>query len=129
MNIDDMIKQIEKSESIKLIKPLKIGILPNSGQIIKGFPEAILDFDHEKFTIYTFVGILKLIYKNEKYTFYYQEIKEIELVKYNFKDRYMKIIFEDDRFVAFAYKLNYNKYPNHGLNVESFFKQIESLAE
>lgn len=129
MNITNMIEQIKYKEEKILNHPFKVGILPNSGQIIPGFPEAILDFDETGFGVYTFDGLVKLVYNKQKFHFLYDDIKEVELGKYNFKDRYMKITFEDDKFVAFAYKLNYKKYPFHQENMTLFFDRIESMSE
>lgn len=128
MNIDKMIIQIEEATKTHLNHPFKIGILPNDGNIILGFPEAILDFDDLGFKIYTFDGLIKLTYIGDIYEIKYSDISEIELGKYNFKEKYMKVILKDERFVAFNYSLKRNKYPYHAINVDRFFNKIESLS-
>ncbi|MDY0210458.1 MAG: hypothetical protein RBQ91_03500 [Acholeplasma sp.] len=129
MNIDKMIAQIESIETSKLNHPFKVGILPNDGKMIVGFPEAILDFDESGFCLYTFDGLVKLTYEGQKYRISYDQIIEIELGKYNFKDRYMKVIVGDDKFVAFSYLLKHRKYPYHAKNMKVFFDKIESISE
>lgn len=128
MKIVDMIKQIEDKEQKVLSNPFKVGILPNDGGIIIGFPEAILSFDEDSFTIYTFDGLVKLVYEGFHFKFSYDDIKEVELGKYNFKDRYMKVVFEDDKFIAFNYHEKNKKYPNQALNMAKFFDLIERLS-
>ncbi|MCU0104317.1 hypothetical protein N7603_01450 [Acholeplasma vituli] len=124
----DMIDLLKKTEPNLSTTVLRVGVLPNDGNIIPGFPEALLVFDEESFTIYTFEGLLKLTYEDQKYNFRFDEIKEIELGKYNFKDRYLKITFKDDRYIAFSYHLKDKKYPYQSRLVEAFMRKLESLA-
>lgn len=128
MDIYKLIEQIETTEKIKLQNPFKIGVLPNDGGIIVGFPEGILSFDEEKFIIYVFDGLIKLTYEGHKISFLYDDIKEVELGKYNFKDNYMKIIFENEKFVAFNYHNKHKKYKEQKDNMDKFFTLIESMA-
>lgn len=128
MNIYKMIEQIEMLEKTKLQNPFKIGILPNDGGLITGFPEAMLSFNDEAFTIYVLDGLVKLTYERHKINFLYDDIKEVELGKYNFKDDYMKIIFEDDKFIAFNYHNKHRKYKEQKDNMNRFFKLIESMS-
>ncbi|MCV2231666.1 hypothetical protein [Paracholeplasma manati] len=123
-----MIELLKIHEDLASLKPMRIGVLPNDGLIIPGFPEALLTFDLDQFTIYTFEGLIKLTYEHQKYTFSFSEIKEIEMGKYNFKDRYLKITFKDDRYVAFSYHLNDKKYPDQSTLIEAFMHKLESLA-
>lgn len=123
-----MIELLKIHEDLASLKPMRIGVLPNDGLIIPGFPEALLTFDLDQFTIYTFEGLIKLTYEHQKNTFSFSEIKEIEMGKYNFKDRYLKITFKDDRYVAFSYHLNDKKYPSQSSLVEAFMHKLESLA-
>lgn len=123
-----MIELLKIHEDLASLKPMRIGVLPNDGLIIPGFPEALLTFDLDQFTIYTFEGLIKLTYEHQKYTFSFSEIKEIEMGKYNFKDRYLKITFKDDRYVAFSYHLNDKMYPDQSTLVEAFMHKLESLA-
>jgi|GEM_PF-2286967 len=123
-----MIDLLKTYEELQGLKPMRIGVLPNDGLIIPGFPEALLTFDLDTFTIYTFEGLIQLTYEHQKYAFAYSDIKEIEMGKYNFKDRYLKITFKDDRYVAFSYHLKDKKYPEQTALVEAFLHKLESLA-
>jgi hypothetical protein len=123
-----MIELLKTYEDLDHLTPMRIGILPNDGLIIPGFPEALLTYDLDQFTIYTFEGLIKLTYEHQKYTFLFSDIKEIEMGKYNFKDRYLKITFKDDRYVAFSYHLNDKKYSEQSSLVEAFMQKLESLA-
>ena len=124
----DMIDLLKKSEPNLSTTVMRIGVLPNDGLIIPGFPEALLVFDDENFTIYTFEGLIKLTYEDQKFDFRFDQIKEIELGKYNFKDRYLKLTFKDDRYIAFSYHLKDKKYPDQSRFVEVFMHKLESLA-
>jgi hypothetical protein len=128
MKTPAMIELLKTYESLDHLKPMRIGILPNDGLIIPGFPEALLTFDLDTFKIYTFEGLIQLTYEHQKYAFSYAEIKEIEMGKYNFKDRYLKITFKDDRYVAFSYHLKDKQYPEQTSLVEAFLNKLESLA-
>lgn len=128
MKTVDMIALLQKYEDLNGVTPMRIGVLPNDGLIIPGFPEGLLTFDLEGFQIFTFEGLLKLTYEHQKFVFKFDEIKEIEMGKYNFKDRYLKITFKDDRYVAFSYHLNDKKYPLQSSLIEAFMRKLESLA-
>lgn len=128
MKTIELIEYLKKQETIQSTQIVRIGILPNDGLIIPGFPEALMSFDEDTFTIYTFDGLLKLTYEGQKYAFNFSEIKEIELGKYNFKDRYLKLTFKDDRYIAFSYHLKDKKYPEQAPLFEAFMHKLESLA-
>ena len=128
MKTTELIDLLQKYEDLQGLNPMRVGILPNDGLIIPGFPEALLTFNLEGFQIYTFEGLIKLSYEHQKFAFLYTEIKEIEMGKYNFKDRYLKITFKDDKYVAFSYHLKDKKYPLQERLVESFMHKLESLA-
>lgn len=128
MKTIELIEYLKKQETIQSTQIVRIGILPNDGLIIPGFPEALMSFDEDTFTIYTFDGLLKLTYEGQKYSFHFNEIKEIELGKYNFKDRYLKLTFKDDRYIAFSYHLKDKKYPEQAPLFEAFMHKLESLA-
>jgi hypothetical protein len=128
MKTPAMIELLKTYEDLSGLKPIRIGVLPNDGLIIPGFPEALLTFDLDTFAIYTFEGLIQLTYEHQKYVFSFEEIKEIEMGKYNFKDRYLKITFKDDRYVAFSYHLKDKKYPEQTALVEGFLNKLESLA-
>ncbi len=124
----DLITLLQQYEDLNQLKPMRIGVLPNDGLIIPGFPEALLTFDLDGFKIYTFEGLIKFTYEHQKYDFKFEEIKEIEMGKYNFKDRYLKITFKDDRYVAFSYHIRDKKYPEQAILIEAFMHKLESLA-
>jgi hypothetical protein len=128
MKTPAMIELLKTYEDLASQQPIRIGILPNDGMIIPGFPEALLTFDLDVFTIYTFEGLIQLTYEHQKYTFSFGEIKEIEMGKYNFKDRYLKITFKDDKYVAFSYHTKDKNYLEQGTLVEAFLHKLESLA-
>lgn len=128
MKTIELIALLKKHEELNGLKPIRIGVLPNDGLIIPGFPEALLTFDLEGFQIYTFEGLIKLTYEHQKFTFNFTDIKEIEMGKYNFKDRYVKITFKDDRYIAFSYHMKDKKYPEQSSLIEAFMHKLESLA-
>lgn len=128
MKTVDMIQLLKTYETFDTNGILRIGILPNDGLIIPGFPEALLSFDEEAFQIFTFEGLIKLTYERQKYTFQFDQIKEIEMGKYNFKDRYLKLTFKDDRYIAFSYHLKDKKYPAQSELIEVFIRKLESLT-
>lgn len=122
-----MLKQIKEANQEFLENPIYIGILPNNGEIIDGYPQAILAFNDEKFTIYTFKGIRKFSYDNKVYSFKFSDITEMEMGKYNFKNLYIKIIFEQ-KFIAFQYFLKIKTHPEQETNINLFIKKLESIA-
>ncbi len=128
MKTTELIDLLQKYEDLEGLKPMRVGVLPNDGLIIPGFPEALLTFTDDGFLIFTFEGLIKLSYEHQKYEFKYAMIKEIEMGKYNFKDRYLKITFKDDRYVAFSYHLKDKNYPLQERLIESFMHKLESLA-
>ena len=128
MKTTDLIELLKTHEEIETNDILRIGILPNDGLIIPGFPEALLSFDEDSFDIYTFDGLIKFTYEKQKYSFQFNQIKEIEMGKYNFKDRYLKLTFKDDRYIAFSYHLKDKKYPSQSELIEAFIRKLESLT-
>lgn len=128
MKTIDMIQLLKTHETLDTNDILRIGILPNDGLIIHGFPEALLSFDEDTFHIFTFEGLIKLTYEHQKYAFQFDQIKEIEMGKYNFKDRYLKLTFKDDRYIAFSYHVKDKKYPAQSELIKSFIRKLESLT-
>ncbi len=124
-----MIKKIKDSGLFEYDFPTYIGILPNDGKIISGFPQAILTFSETNFNIYPFKGLFRYTYENEVYRFSFSDIKEIEMGKYNFKNRYIKIVFSDDRFIAFDYRFKVKKYPEQKTNLIKFIEKLNTLAQ
>lgn len=125
MNPMKMIDAIKESGLYELSNPTYIGILPNDGGIIEGFPQAILTYDDVSFNIYTFSGYFKLRFDEKVYKYQFSDMKEIEMGRYNFKENYIKIAFEDDKFIAFNYYMKVRKLENQRGRIELFIKLLE----
>ena len=100
------IKMIEELNNLKILElknPTYIGILPNDGDIIPGYPQAILTYDETHFNIYTFKGLIKFKFDGNIYKYAFSDLREIELGKYNFKNHYIKLTFDNEKFIAFTY--------------------------
>ncbi|NLN50297.1 MAG: hypothetical protein GX149_01560 [Acholeplasmataceae bacterium] len=128
MKIQTMIEELKNSGVFQLDNPVYIGILPNDGEIIAGYPQAILTFDETDFNIYTFKGIRHFSFDGNVYQFKFSEIKEIELGKYNFRNPYLKISFADQKYLAFGYYLRAKNYLPQKTNIEKFIAQLSSIA-
>lgn len=129
MNFNHLIKQVKTIDNPPLKHISSVGILPNDGGIIAGFPECVLSFDDTNFRLHEFDGIFKPTYQGEVHTFLFSEIKEIEMGKYNFKDNYIKITFKDDKFIAFSYLFNVRKYKEQKENILRFILKLESISK
>lgn len=125
MNFNKMLQQINTS---LLSHVSSVGILPNDGGIIEGFPECALSFDYEQFRLHIFSGYFKPVYQDRYETFLFSDIKEIEMGKYNFKDHYIKITFKDDKYIAFSYLFKVRKYKDQMENIFKFIKKLESIS-
>ena len=123
-----MIDQIIESNLYKLDNPIYIGMLPNNGNIIEGYPQAILTFDETNFKIYTFQGIRKYRFNGDVYDFSFVDITEIEMGKYNFKNLYIKIGFSESDFIAFQYFLKVKGHEKQQENINKFIEKLESIA-
>lgn len=129
MNPMKMIDTIKESGLYELSNPTYIGILPNDGGIIEGFPQAILTYDEESFNIYTFSGYFRLKFDKKVYKYKFSDILEIEMGKYNFKENYIKIVFDDEKFIAFNYYKKVRKLENQRGRIELFIKLLEQYSE
>lgn len=127
MNFNQLIKQITNNKIPPLSHISSVGILPNDGGLIVGFPECVLSFDDTQFRLHEFVGFLKPKYE-QVHTFLFADIKEIEMGKYNFKDNYIKIVFKDDKFIAFSYLYKVRKYDKQRENILLFIQKLESIS-
>lgn len=124
----NFLKMIEQLNNMSLANVISIGMLPNDGGIIEGFPEAVLSFDEKTFTIYTFKGFFRPQYEGESFAFSFLDIKEIEMGKYNFRDTYIKITFKDEKFIAFSYFLKVKGYKPQKPNMQAFIEILESIS-
>lgn len=129
MNFNNLIKQVNNLETPPLSHISSIGILPNDGGLIDGFPECVLSFNENEFRLHIFRGYLKPKFEGEVKTFLFKDIKEIEMGKYNIKDRYIKILFNDDKFIAFSYVFKIRKYPNQQENIMRFIMKLKSISK
>ncbi len=129
MNFNNLIKQVNELEMPPLSHISSVGILPNDGGVIDGFPDCVLSFNESEFRLHIFRGYLKPKYEGEIKTFLFEDIKEIEMGKYNLKDRYIKIIFKNDKFIAFSYGFKIRKYPSQQENILRFITKLESISK
>ncbi len=129
MNFNNLIKQVNNLEIPPLSHISSVGILPNDGGVIDGFPESVLSFNDSEFRLHIFRGFLKPKFEGEIKTFLFNSIKEIEMGKYNLKDRYIKIVFKDDKFIAFSYVFKVRKYPNQQENIMRFIMKLENISK
>lgn len=129
MNFNNLIKQVNDLEIPPLSYISSIGILPNDGGVIEGFPDCVLSFNESEFRLHIFRGYLNPKYEGEVKTFLFKEIKEIEMGKYNLKDKYIKIVFNDDKFIAFNYVFKIRKYPFQQENIMRFIMKLESISK
>ena len=129
MNAEKLINSLKELKVFEGNRPVYIGMLPNDGQIIAGFPQAILSFDEENFYIYLFQGFVRLKYDNEKFVFKFSDIKEIELGKYNFKERYIKLSFDETHFVAFNYRFKVKGLESQKDNAAEFIRKLEEISQ
>lgn len=128
MNFNDLIKQVINTNTPPLHYISSVGILPNEGGIIEGFPECVLSFDEDHFRLHVFKGFLKPKFEDEQHTFSFSDIKEIEMGKYNFKDYYIKITFKDETYLAFSYLHKVRKYQKQHENIVAFIHKLESIS-
>lgn len=128
MKVNELIDQIKQTSDYSGNKPTYIGILPNDGGIINTFPQAILTFDETTFNVYLFDGLIRLKYAGENYRFSFNDLREIELGKYNFKERYIKLVFSDTRFIAFNYRLKVKDFDVQKENIEAFIDKLEQIS-
>lgn len=128
MKINELVLSVTQNEDYKGINPTYVGILPNDGGIINKYPQAVLSMTESGFNLYLFEGIIKLRYDHEFYQFNYADIREIELGKYNFKERYIKIMFADERFIAFNYRLKIKGFEEQNSNIDAFIKKLEEIS-
>lgn len=125
------IKMIEELNNLKILElknPTYIGILPNDGDIIPGYPQAILTYDETHFNIYTFKGLIKLKFDGNIYKYAFSDLREIELGKYNFKNHYIKLTFDNEKFIAFTYFKKVRQFPEQLGRINLFIKLLESTA-
>ena len=125
------IKMIEELNNLKILElknPTYIGILPNDGDIIPGYPQAILTYDETHFNIYTFKGLIKLKFDGNIYNYAFSDLREIELGKYNFKNHYIKLTFDNEKFIAFTYFKKVRQFPEQQGRINLFIKLLESTA-
>ncbi|MDD4823728.1 MAG: hypothetical protein PHU13_00475 [Acholeplasmataceae bacterium] len=125
------IKMIEELNNLKILElknPTYIGILPNDGDIIPGYPQAILTYDETHFNIYTFKGLIKFKFDGNIYKYAFSDLREIELGKYNFKNHYIKLTFDNEKFIAFTYFKKVRQFPEQLGRINLFIKLLESTA-
>jgi hypothetical protein len=125
------IKMIEELKNLKILElknPTYIGILPNDGDIIPGYPQAILTYDETHFNIYTFKGLIKFKFDGNIYKYAFSDLREIELGKYNFKNHYIKLTFDNEKFIAFTYFKKVRQFPEQLGRINLFIKLLESTA-
>ncbi len=127
MKIIKMIEQIKTNNDYDLNDPIYMGVLPNDGHIIDGYPQAILTFDDDHFIIFTFKGMIRHTY-DKFYKFSFEDITEMQIGKYNFKDRFIKINFGEENYIAFQYFLKVKGHQDQQQNLEKFIKKLESIA-
>ena len=120
-----LLTQLKTEELLE--KTFKAGILPNDGGIIAGFPETIISFNEEEFYLFIFEGIFRPKY-DYKHQFKFSEIRGIEMGKYHFKNHYLKLIFEDDRYFVFNYFYRVKGAPKQSENVKAFIDKLTALA-
>lgn len=124
MIVNKFLEQL--NEEVIFENTFKAGIIPSDG-IIEGFPEIIVSFEENDFFVYVFEGIFKPKFKN-KYEFLFSDIKEIEMGKYNFKDPYIKLIFNDDKHFTFTYLLKQRKYPKQKKYLMKFIDKLYEIS-
>jgi len=125
------IKMIEELNNLKILElknPTYIGILPNDGDIIPGYPQAILTYDETHFNIYTFKGLIKFKFDGNIYKYAFSDLREIEVGKYNFKNHYIKLTFDNEKFIAFTYFKKVRQFPEQLGRINLFIKLLESTA-
>jgi hypothetical protein len=125
------IKMIEELNNLKILElknPTYIGILPNDGDIIPGYPQAILTYDETHFNIYTFKGLIKFKFDGNIYKYAFSDLREIELGKYNFKNHYIKLTFDNEKFIVFTYFKKVRQFPEQLGRINLFIKLLESTA-
>ena len=125
------IKMIEELNNLKILElknPTYIGILPNDGDIIPGYPQAILTYDETHFNIYTFKGLIKFKFDGNIYKYAFSDLREIELGKYNFKNHYIKLTFDNEKFIAFTYFKKVKQFPEQQGRINLFIKLLENTA-
>lgn len=125
------IKMIEELNNLKILElknPTYIGILPNDGDIIPGYPQAILTYDETHFNIYTFKGLIKFKFDGNIYKYAFCDLREIELGKYNFKNHYIKLTFDNEKFIVFTYFKKVRQFPEQLGRINLFIKLLESTA-
>ncbi len=126
MIVNKFIEQLNKETLYE--KTFKVGSLPNEGKIMEGLEEAIITFDDNNFIVYVFEGIFKPIY-SKKYQFLFKDIKNIEIGKYNFKDRYLKLFFDEEKHLVFTYLLKQRKYEKQALYVNEFLDVLYKISK
>ncbi len=125
MIVNKLLEQLNQDELYQ--NTFKIGFLPNDGKLVEGLEEGIISFNEKSFSIFVFEGIFKPKYK-EKLEFLFAEIKEIEMGKYNFKDRYLKLIFDDEKYLVFNYLLKQRKYKEQALYANKFIDILHNIS-
>lgn len=128
MSAIKMINELNEMGVFELTNPTYIGILPNDGGIIEGYPQAILTYNETHFNIYTFKGLMRFKYDGNVYKYAFSDLREIELGKYNFKHPYIKLTFKNDKFIAFTYFKKVRKFPDQSGRIDLFIKLLENTA-
>lgn len=128
MSATKMIKELKDLGILELKNPTYIGILPNDGDIIPGYPQAILTYDETHFNIYTFKGLIKFKFDGNIYKYAFSDLREIELGKYNFKHHYIKLTFDNEKFIAFTYFKKVRQFPEQQGRINLFIKLLENTA-
>lgn len=125
MTVNKLLEQLNKEELLE--NTFKIGSLPNEGKLLEGLEEAIISFNEEKFIIFIFEGIFKPKYQR-KMDFLFKDIKEIEIGKYNLRDKYIKLNFADEKYLAFNYLLKQRKYKEQSLYANKFIDILYKIS-
>lgn len=128
MSAIKMIEELKDLGILELKNPTYIGILPNDGDIIPGYPQAILTYDETHFNIYTFKGLFKFKFDGNIYKYAFSDLREIELGKYNFKHHYIKLTFDNEKFIAFTYFKKVRQFPEQQGRINLFIKLLENTA-
>ncbi len=125
MTVDKLLLQLNQNELLN--NTFKIGFLPNDGKLVEGLEEALISFNDEEFKVFIFEGVFKPKYQ-KTLKFYFKDIKEIEMGKYTIKDKYLKLIFNDEEYLVFSYFYKQRKYEKQAINVEKFLNILYEIS-